>query len=95
VIISSTLASVKVRALGAASNQGVSLDTTSLSVTVTGPQLLVEKLRAADVTAYVDVTGLADGEYVLPLVFRAEDQDVSSLVFESTPATIVATIFEH
>ena len=36
VIISSTLASVKVRALGAASNQGVSLDTTSLSVVVTG-----------------------------------------------------------
>lgn len=95
VIISSTLPSVKVRALGAASNQGVSLDTTSLSVVVTGPQLLVEKLRAADVTAYVDATGLSVGEYILPLEFRVENQDVSSLTFEATPATIVATIFEH
>ena len=54
-----------------------------------------EKLRAADVTAYVDVTGLSVGEYILPLEFRVENQDVSSLTFEATPATIVATIFEH
>ena len=95
VIVSSSLPSVKVRARGAASGQSVSLDTSSLSAIVTGPQLTVEALRPADVTAYVDVSGLTAGEYILPVQFHAEDQDVSALTFESTPSTITVTIHEH
>ncbi len=95
VIISSSLPSVKVRARGAASGQSVSLDTSSLSAIVTGPQLTVESLRPSDVTAYVDVSGLAAGEYTLPVQFHAEDQDVSALSFQATPSTIVVTIHEH
>lgn len=95
VYLSSSLASVKVRARGAGSNQGVSLDTSSLTAVVTGPQLQVESLRAADVTAYVDVSGLEPGEYDLPVQFHAEDQDVQHLTFEATPSTIAVTIFEH
>ena len=94
VIITSSLSSVAVRARGAASNQRVSLDTGKLSAVVTGPQLMVESLYASDVTAYVDVSGLSVGEYILPVQFYAEDYDVSALTFEATPSTIAVTIFE-
>jgi hypothetical protein len=46
-------------------------------------------------TAYVDVQGLEAGEHILPVQFHAEDHDVSSLIFESTPSTIRVTIREH
>lgn len=95
VIVSSSLPSVAVRARGAASDQSVGLDTSNLSAVVTGPQLLVESLRPSDLTAYVDVQGLEAGEHILPVQFHAEDHDVSSLIFESTPSTIQVTIREH
>lgn len=95
VILASSLPTVTVRARGAASNTGVSLDTSTLSAIVTGPMLQVEQLRNADVSAYVDVTGLEPGEYVLPVQFHVEDQDISELNFEATPSTIVATVFEN
>lgn len=95
VIISSSLSSVKVRAHGTASGQRVSLDTNNLSAIVTGPQLAVESLKPSDVTAYVDVSDLRAGEYILPVQFHAEDRDVSTLAFEATPSTVVVTIHEH
>jgi len=94
VILASSLSSVRVRARGAASGQSISLDTSALSAIVTGPQLQVESLRAADVTAYVDVSGLEAGEYILPVQFHVEDQDMQTLSFEATPSTIVVTVFE-
>ena len=95
VTISSSLSSVKVRARGAASGQKVSLDTSALSAIVTGPMLQVETLRAADVTAYVDVSGLEAGVHILPVQFHVEDQDMQSLSFEATPSTIVVTISDN
>lgn len=95
VIISSSLPSVKVRARGTPSGRDVGLDVGHLSAVVTGPQLLVEDLRASDVTAYVDVNGLEPGEYILPVQFYAEDCDVTALAFESTPSTVTVTVYEN
>lgn len=95
VMISSSLPSVRIRARGAGSGQKVSLDTSSLSAVVSGPQLQVENLRTADVTAYVDVSGLEPGEYILPVQFQVEDQDMSSLSFAATPSTVAVTVHEH
>ena len=93
VTVSSSLSSIKVRARGAASGQRVSLDTSTLTAIVTGPQLEVERLRASDVTAYVDVTGLEAGEYILPVEFHVEDQDAQLFTFEANTASITATIY--
>ena len=71
------------------------MDAGTVSAVLTGPQLTVESLRPSEVTAYVDVSGLAAGEYTLPVQFHAEDQDVSALSFQATPSTIVVTIHEH
>ncbi len=95
VVISSSLPSVKVRARGAASGQRVALDTSTLSAVVTGPQLQVESIRSGDVTAFVDVSGLESGEYILPVQFHVEDQDMQTLSFEATTSTVTVTLFEH
>jgi len=95
IIISSSLPSVRVNARGIGSALGVSLDTSSLSAIVTGPQLQVEGIRASDVTAYVDVSGLAPGQYDLPVQFHVEDQSTEDLSFEATPSTIAVTVFQQ
>ena len=92
VIVSSSFSSVKLGVRGAASGLRAKADTSSLSVVVTGPQLLVESLRSSKISAYVDASGLEAGEYILPVQFQAEGEDAQALSFESTPATVVVTI---
>jgi len=95
VIISSSLPSVKISTRGGASGLRASLDTSSLSAVMTGPQVLVESIRTSEVSAYVDLTGLEAGEYILPVQFHVEDKDAQALTFEASPATVVVTVFEH
>ena len=71
VIVSSSFSSVKLGVRGAASGLRAKADTSSLSVVVTGPQLLVESLRSSKISAYVDASGLEAGEYILPVQFQA------------------------
>jgi len=92
VIVSSSFSSVKLGVRGAASGLRAKADTSSLSVVVTGPQLLVESLRSSKISAYVDASGLEAGEYILPVQFQAEGEDAQALSFEGTPATVVVTI---
>lgn len=92
VTVSSSFSSVKLGVRGAASSLRAKADTSSLSVVVTGPQLLVESLRSSKISAYVDVSGLEAGEYILPVQFQAEGEDAQALSFEGTPATVVVTI---
>lgn len=95
VVISSSFASLKLNVRGIGSGLRAGTDVSSISAVVTGPQLQVEVLRAADVSPYVDVTGLAPGEYVLPIQFHVEDKDAQDLSFEATPATVTVTVFEN
>jgi len=95
VIISSSLPSIRLSARGTDSGLRVSMDTGSLSAVMTGPQLLVESVRPANVSAFVDVTGLGAGQYVLPVQFHVEDADMQALSFQPTPATVSVTIHEN
>ena len=61
---------------------------------MSGPQLAVQDLRSAKVTAYVDVTDLEAGEYELPVEFQVEDAAEDAFDFHGTPATVMATIAE-
>ena len=94
VIISSTLSNVRLSVRGTGANVKAATDVRTVSAVVTGPQLVLEALRTADVSAYVDVTGLEDGEYILPVEFHMEDTDAQSLSFEATPASVVVTLTE-
>lgn len=95
VTVSRVFDSVKLFARGMGSGLRASMNTGSLSALVTGPQLLVESLHNADVTAYVDVSGLSAGTYVLPVQMLAEDIDLGQLTFTATPATVTVTLAEN
>lgn len=95
VIISTSLSSVRVSARGTDDTLRTSLGTGYVSAIITGPQLIVEKIRPSEVSAYVDVSGLAPGEYTLPLELHVEDTDTHDLQLDITPATIKVNISER
>ncbi len=95
VFVSSSLPSVKLSIRGAGSGLKASANASSVSAIMTGPQTLVESIRTADVSAYVDVSGLAAGEYILPVEFHVEDKAMQDLTFEATPSTVTVTVFEN
>ena len=92
VVISSTLPSLRLGVRGTGSGLRVNMDISSLSAVMTGPQLLVESIRPSSVSAFVDVTGLEAGEYLLPVQFHVEDADMQPLSFQPTPATVKVVI---
>ena len=63
-----------------------------VSMVLTGPQPLLEGLRTASVTSYVDVSGLEAGEHILPVQLHVEGQDFSSVSWIATPATVKVTL---
>ena len=96
VTISSSLSNIKLSVRGTGSGLKAGSDTRTVSAVITGPQLLVESLRASDVNAFADASGLEEpGEYILPVQFQVEDTDAQDLVFEATPATVTVTLSEN
>ena len=71
-----------------------SVDARALTLVVTGPQLTLDALRPAKVSAYVDATGLKAGDHVLPVQLHMEDTDMSGISFLSTPATVTVALTE-
>jgi len=94
VTISRTFSSVKLSAQGIGSGLNVSLSHKTLSAVLTGPQLLLESLRTAHVSAYVDVTDLKAGEYELPVEIHLENASMDDVDFITTPASVQVTITE-
>lgn len=90
--ISRTFDGVKLSARGTGSGLNAALSHKTLSVALTGPQLMLENLRAAKVTAYVDVTDLQEGEYELPVEIAIEGEPMAGVSFLTTPATVLAAI---
>lgn len=94
VIISRTMENIKLSARGTGDGLRVGFSEKNVSVSVSGPQLALEELRASQVSAYVDVTDLEAGEYELPVEFQIEGADADDFDFHPTPATVLATITE-
>lgn len=93
--VSRTFDSVKLFARGTGSGLHAALDRKTLSAVLTGPQLMISALRAANVTAYVDVTDLDAGEYELPVEIHIEGQPMDGVRFITTPATVLAVITQQ
>ena len=79
---------------GIESGLKASVDARALTLVVTGPQLTLDALRPAKVSAYVDAAGLKAGDHVLPVQLHMEDTDMSGVSFLSTPATVTVTLTE-
>lgn len=81
-----TFHSVPLTVVGAADGQKASISQTSVSVKVTGPYSVVEELVRGDIIARADVTGLAEGEHVLPISVSVDNHP--ELTFEADPVEV-------
>ena len=57
---------------------------------VTGPASAVEKLSESGVSAVVDLSGLAEGQYALPITI--DEQIYPGITFELEPASVRVTL---
>lgn len=92
--ISRTFDGVKLFARGLTDGLKASLSQKTLNVVLTGPQLALQSLRAANVTAWVDVSGLTQGEYVLPVQVRVENGTMEGISYLCTPAEVTVVLSE-
>ena len=92
--ISRTFDNVKLSVRSAASGLQAAVEKKTVSLVLTGPELIVEKLRSAHVSAYVDAAGLEAGEHELPVMLHLEGLDMTGVTWISTPSTITVTLTE-
>ena len=62
------------------------------SVTVSGPQLWLAKLKKNNITLFCDASGLSEGEYQLPLLCTIAGSDDQPYSVEVSPAFVDVTI---
>lgn len=87
-----TIKNVAIAAEGAADNRFVKLATSKTTVQITGGYAFVTALSASDVQLYVDVSGLAPGEYQLPVQCRIDNAPPFGCALATT--SILVTITE-
>ncbi len=95
ILTTRTFENVKLTARGAADGQSWTLSQKSVSVAVTGPQLMLDGLKSANLSAYADLGGLPAGEHELPIRLLMEGANVSSMSYTVSPSTVTATITEE
>ena len=87
---SATLTGVPLTARGVQAGRAVSFSSEAVAVRVTGAYSVVNSVASGDVQAYVDVSGLAAGEYTLPVTLLCDSHP--ELFMESDPATVTVVI---
>ena len=70
-------------------------ETDKLSVTVTGPMLEFDTLKASAIKAYVDTAGLEAGTYALPVQVSIRDIDEDTFTYMITPQNVSVTIAQE
>ena len=77
---------------GTDSGLNATCETKAVSVTVTGPTLKFDTLKASSLRAYVSTAGLASGTYALPVQLALRDVDEQSFTYAITPQNVSVTI---
>ena len=87
-----TFENVRVTVNGVENGLRAELSLKNADVTITGPQLWVESLKANALTLVCDASGLAEGTYSLPVICQVADSDDQTFSVEAVPETIAVTI---
>ncbi|MEA5013336.1 MAG: CdaR family protein [Candidatus Limiplasma sp.] len=64
-------------------------DTKTVSLTLTGPAMLLNNLKASALTAYVDTSDLPAGEYELPILLKISGVDERDFTYVITPKNAI------
>ena len=94
VVISRTFDSARLSVRGTKGGLRASLPVKTVSLVAEGPQNLLESLKSAKVSAYVDATGLEAGQHELPVKMHVEGAQAEALRFTATPAAVTVTLTE-
>ena len=87
-----TFENVRVTVNGVENGLRAELSLKNADVTITGPQLWVESLKANALTLVCDASGLAEGTYSLPVICQVADSDDQTFSVEVVPETIAVTL---
>lgn len=74
---SQTFEQLEVKVVGQPSKTDVSMDITTVDLTVSGRYSLVSVLMRSDITVQVDLTGLTPGVYKLPLYVQVRNEETT------------------
>ena len=85
-----TYRNISLDVLGETDHQNITLNTDKVDIRITGPYSVFDSLNRNQISAGVDVAGLAPGTYSLPV--KVEVDKHSSLTFESEPKNVTVTI---
>lgn len=92
VIQSSTFNNLSITAENVGTGLTASLGVRNASVTISGPQLWLEKLKKSNITIFCDASGLSEGEYQLPLLCIITNGDDQPYNVEVSPAVVDVSI---
>ena len=83
---------LRINALGLNEGLALSLDKSRASVTISGPQLWLDKLRSSGITLTADLTGLKEGVHNVPLLCHIADSEQIKYNYATDPAIIQVTL---
>ena len=89
---SRTIDNVRVTLSNVGNGLNGTLNTRQASVTITGPQLVVESLWSSNITLTCDASGLTAGTYELPVSCKLTGDDDNQCTVEIDPSTITVTL---
>ena len=92
VIQNSTFNNLSITAENVGTGLTASLGVRNASVTISGPQLWLEKLKKSNITIFCDASGLSEGEYQLPLLCIITNGDDQPYNVEVSPAVVDVSI---
>ena len=70
-------------------------ETKVVNVSVTGPKLQFDTLKASALKAYVSCAGLTTGTYALPVQLSIRDADTQTFTYAITPQNVSVTLTDH
>lgn len=68
--------------------RAISSELKTVSVTLTGPSMLLDGIKSSALTLYVDVGQLVDGEYELPILLDIEGIDGKKFTYDISPKLV-------
>ncbi len=83
---------LRIETVGLQDGYSLSLDKTKASVTISGPKLWLDKLKAAGITLTADLTGLTQGVHNVPLLCSISDSEQVNYTYATDPAIVQATL---
>jgi YbbR domain-containing protein len=83
---------LRINTLGLADGLALAVDKSRASVTISGPKLWVDSLKASGVTLSADLTGLKEGVYSVPILCTAADSEQIKYSYATDPAIVQVTL---